>query len=810
MPRTGLEHYRRKRDFAATPEPSGQETGSPGRRFVVQKHAATRLHFDFRLEWQGVLLSWAVTRGPSADSGQKRLAVRTEDHPVSYAGFEGTIPAGQYGGGTVMLWDNGLWAPTTDMAAALDEGKLKFVLDGARMRGAWTLVRMRAKPGDRRENWLLIKERDAYVEEHAEGLTRRFDTSVATGRSMEAIAKAAPAEAPPPADAEPPAFRPIQLATLRNAPPEGEDWLHEVKFDGFRCLAAVDRGAARLYSRSGLDWTHRFAALVPAVTALRCDQALIDGEVIAPQGGFSNLQARLKQGGALRLMAFDLLQLDGEDLGGLPIEVRKDRLEALLKGADDVIAFSTHIRGQGVAVFAGLCGAGQEGMISKRCGAPYRPGRGLDWIKAKCARGQEFVIGGVARSTVRSRPFASLLMGTFEDGILRYRGRVGAGLGAEEFAVLERRMKGLQRKRCPFETVPKAVAAQARWLEPVLLAEVRFADMTAEGQIRQGVYLGLRDDKAASEVTMEDPAKEAGKAAPATVKGVRITHPDRKVYKDADVSKIMVARYYAQAAGHMLPLSKARPMAFVRCPDGTGRKCFFQKHRSDGFPAAVGSVAISDIASIPEELCITSAQGLVAAVQMGTIEFHIWGSDNAHLETPDRMVFDLDPDERVDFCRVKAAAEFLRDRLERLGLASAPMLTGGKGIHVIVPLKPKTDWDTVKLFSKSVAVLVERGDPGHFTARMAKAGRKDRIFVDWLRNERGATAVAPYSLRARPGAPVAVPVTWDELDGMQSAAAFDITTMQPRLDRACPFRVMSRRAVTLGARHIDRLETAFA
>jgi bifunctional non-homologous end joining protein LigD len=826
-----LREYQARRDFGHTPEPSGKQKVEEGRRFVVQKHAARRLHYDLRLEWEGVLLSWAVTRGPSADPKAKRLAVRTEDHPVAYGSFEGTIGAKQYGAGTVMLWDTGTWAPLEDVGKGLATGKLKFVVAGQRMKGGWTLVRIKPKPGEKQENWLLIKERDAHVAEDPESLVNAHTTSITTGRSMEAITSGKPAIQPRKKTAglggrggrggknrAVPAFRPPQLATLVGHVPESDDWLHEVKFDGYRCMAGVAPPRVTLYSRSGLDWTTQFGALVPDFERLDCRSALLDGEVIAPgapEGAFSELQARLKHGGALLFMAFDLLELDGRDLAGKPLLERKERLENLLaRSSLGAVRYSTHVQGHGATLLEQVCEAGQEGVISKQAAGPYRSGRHASWRKIKCIKRQEFVVAGWMPSSSRGRPFSSLIMGTFEDGALRYRGRVGTGFGAPEFEALEPRLKRLAAKKSPFPEAPRETRG-ARWIKPQLVAEVQYAELTGDGHVRHGVYKGLREDKTVRETRLELAPQEEAVAAvregsrkdQATVAGVRISSANRKVYAKPPVTKLMVAQHNEAVAARMLTFASRRPLALVRCPDGVDGECFFQKHRSQGMPEAIRTVSLRQSkGNMAEYICLSDVEGLVGAAQMGAIEFHIWGSRIDRLEQPDRLVFDLDPDEGLAFAKVRKAAFELRDWLEELGLPSVPMLTGGKGVHVIVCLRRKAEWETVKLFTRTVATMMAEHAPGRYTATMAKSRRTGRIFVDWLRNERGSTAVAPYSLRARPGAKVAVPVTWDELAESRSAGAFDIRSVAERLELPCPLAQAAKRPVTLGKQVIQRLE----
>jgi len=803
-----LADYVAKRDFSKTAEPSGASRGRRAQKplFVVQKHAARRLHFDFRLEWEGVLLSWAVTRGPSAAPSAKRLAVRTEDHPLDYGAFEGTIPEKQYGAGTVMLWDQGWWVPEQDFARGLKDGKLKFTLYGDRMKGGWTLVRMRAKAGEKRENWLLIKEHDSFEEDDEGALVKRFQTSVTTGRTMEEVttnAKPRPPKAKSVGSRKQsgaftlprPRFCTPQLASLTDAVPEGDDWLHETKFDGYRCLAALGKGGVRLYTRSGLDWTGRYAGLPDAFSALDCRNALIDGEVIASGkaegSSFSALQRALEEGTAVMFMAFDLLELNGKTLLKKRLEERKKLLEKLLSGRpkNSPIRYSEHVRGSGAQVFDAIVKAGGEGIISKAAGSYYTGKRDGKWLKIKTSHRQEFVVGGWSPSRAKQRPFASLLVGSWEKGHLVYRGRVGGGLGERDldrlFELLDRRA----RKDSPFENVPANIARAVHWVAPELVIEVEYAELTEQGSIRHGVFLGLREDKEASIVKMESP--ETSKDAPEWL-GIRISSADRVIFPDAGVTKGAVATYYAKAAERMLEYAGNRPVSLLRCPDGRDGDCFFQKHAGKGFPKEIGTVDIAESSGKTEPyMVIRTPAGFVAAAQMGAIEFHIWGSRTDLLEKPDRLVFDLDPDENLSFTAVKKAASDLKELLHRLGLASVPMVTGGKGVHVIVPLRRTAEWETVTMFSRTVAAHMSQVTPDRYVATMSKAKRKGKIFIDWLRNDRGSTAVAPYSIRARKGAPVAIPVTWPELAKLHSAAEFDMPAALKRLENPCPLAAVS-------------------
>lgn len=811
MPRRGrLAEYEEKRDFAKTREPrpgarrrarTGGKRQNPG--FFVQKHDARRLHYDLRLEWDGVLLSWAVTKGPSPDPSQKRLAVRTEDHPLSYAEFEGMIPKGEYGGGTVMLWDKGTWEPRDDprqsVEQSLEEGKLRFVAHGERMRAGWVLIRMRRRPKEKRENWLLIKERDNEASEDETALTRRYTKSVATERSMSEIA-AEESTRPRKRNArarkakrshgkhegKPPPFVAPQLATLTDEVPGGDAWLHEMKFDGYRCLVAVGGGRSVCYTRSGLDWTDKFREVAAALSALDCESALLDGEIVAIADGgsqFSALQAALSEGRPTEYRAFDLLYRDGKDLRPLPLIERKEALHELLATlpAGEPVHFSEHVRGHGPRVLEEMCRNGKEGVIAKKADAPYAGRRTRSWLKIKCRNRQEFVIGGYKRSDKRGRPFSSLLLGAFEGGRFVYRGRVGTGFSEDVMHDLAGRLKKLGRKSPPFEDVSASAARNTVWVTPRLVAEVDYSELTAGGHIRHGAFLGLREDKKAVEVTMEKPV-DGSRGSPNEAHGVRLTNPDRILYGGQGVTKADLIRYYDAVAPRMLPLMERHPLSLVRCPKGAGEKCFFQKHATDGFPEALKKVPIRESSGKSEDyLYVDTVAGLAAGVQMGTLEFHIWGSRADNLEKPDRIVFDLDPDERLAFEVVRLAAVVVRDRLKSIGLETLPLVTGGKGVHIVAPLRRSADWERVKAFARGAAQALAAEHPDVFTATMARKRRHGKIFLDWMRNERGSTAIAPWSTRAKPDAPVALPVSWKELAGLEAANAFGIEEAMDRM-----------------------------
>jgi bifunctional non-homologous end joining protein LigD len=807
-----LSTYNRKRNFSKTTEPKGGITqSSSGRLFMVQKHDATRLHFDLRLELDGVLKSWAVTRGPSADPADKRLAVRTEDHPVSYAEFEGTIPSNEYGGGTVMLWDWGEWVPVPgkDPRKTLEEGHLHFTLHGQRMKGEWILIRLKGKPGERAENWLLRKVEDEGAASTS-ALTDAHLTSIKTGRTMNEIATGkqvnpltgwrAPRRrattpkivakrrptAPRRAVKIPmPRFHAPQLATLMDTIPSGDDWIHELKYDGYRCQLAVGEGRVKIHTRSGLDWTHKFPEIAEAARKLRLDAALLDGEIVAidenGKPNFSLLQKTISEGGrGLTLYLFDALELNGEELTALGNVERKTRLAEMLgDGVPPYILYADHVTSRGEELFDAVCEAGQEGIISKKAEAPYRGARTKNWRKIKCTPRQEFVIVGWLPSDKNGRGFRSLLLGVNEEGQLRYAGKVGTGFTMDVQNDLVLRMETLEATKAPL-AVPPSESRGAHWLKPKLVAEIAFGEMTSGGIVRHATFIGLREDKKARDVSAESTEKPTG-----AIDSIKISNPGRVIFPDAGITKGELADYYRAVSSLIEPWITSRPLSLVRCPQGRARKCFFQKHDSGSFGEDVLHVPIEEgSGKVEEYLYVDSSAGVISCVQMGTIEFHGWGSSVEDVEKPDRMVFDLDPDEGLDFTLVKKAALELRDYLAGVGLQTFPMLTGGKGIHVVVPLTPNAKWPEVEDFARRFALALAQAHSDRFTANLSKAHRKGRIFIDYLRNKRGATAIVPYSARAREGAPVAAPIQWNELKSLKNGASFTIREAKALLKRA--------------------------
>jgi bifunctional non-homologous end joining protein LigD len=821
-----LARYRAMRDFSKTAEPSGGEhtATSPRLRYVIQKHAATRLHYDFRLELNGTFRSWAVTRGPSRDPAEKRLAVEVEDHPLDYGDFEGTIPKGQYGGGTVMLWDRGYWAPDGDLDRMLAKGDLKFVLEGEKLHGGWVLVRMKNdKYKSKRNNWLLIKHKDDYAKDgDGEGILDK-DHSVASGRAMTTIEKGTGAKpkpfmraktfkadavwnsrskedrdvtrkpAPKKAQAKKvatlPKFIEPQLCRLVDRPGSGAGWVHEVKFDGYRMQLRVENSKAVLRTRKGLDWTGKFAAI--AKVAAKLPDCIIDGEVCALDHNgapdFAALQAALsdEKSDALIFFAFDLLFAEGEDLRKLPLTARKEHLEALLRKHNATLRFVEHFSSGGDAVLQSACRMNLEGIVSKRANAPYRSGRGDDWTKAKCRAGHEVVIGGWSTT---ARKFRSLLVGVHRGDHFIYVGRVGTGYSAPQVKQLMPRLKDAASKISPFtgKGAPKQEAGM-HWLKPELVAEIEFAGWTGDGMVRQAAFKGLRADKPADEVQAETPKKTKKLAEPTAAKGgsvvmnVPISHPDKALWPDAGdrkpVTKLELARYYEAVGDWMLPHIDGRPCSIVRAPDGiNGDQHFFQRHAMTGQSSLLEQVKVSG--DRKPYLQIDRVEALAAVAQSGGLELHPWNCAPGKPDQPGRFVFDLDPAPDLDFDDVVAAAKELKRRLEELGLVPFAKTTGGKGLHVVTPFDAGKNigWKEAKAIAREICVRMAADSPDKYLVNMSKAKRTGKIFLDYLRNDRMATAVAPLSPRARAGATISMPLEWSAVKKGLDPARFTVRT----------------------------------
>lgn len=747
--------------------------------FVVQHHMARRDHYDFRLEWGGALLSWAVPKGPSYDTRDKRLAVQVEEHPLDYKDFEGTIPKGAYGGGVVMIWDEGEWEPQGDVEAGLRQGSLKFTLKGSRLKGKWALVRLKARAGETGENWLLLKEKDAYA--NGTDDIAVFTTSIRTGRTMAEIERGqAQKHKRNPIDQAD-----VQLAKLVSGVPEGDAWLFEVKFDGYRTLAFVEGNSARLMTRNGNDYTHRFQGVAASLMQWAADRAMVlDGEmVIADAKGRTDFQALQTymgnpQGKHPTYIVFDLLALEGVDLRAQPLTQRKETLEALMEDAPENLCYSKHIKGNGKQSFQAACSAGLEGIIGKKADSVYSGTRNGDWVKVKCGKQQAFVIGGYTLSDKKESGISSLLLGMYDHSGLVFAGRAGTGLSAQTVKALEAAFEGLRQTTSPFMDPPKPRTNERfTWLQPEWVAEIRFAEWTEEKLLRQASFKGLQADKDPRTIRCDGAEKEmTPPPTPRTmemsmetsnsliIRGVTITSPDKVIFEDPQVTKAEVIRYYDQVSARMLPYVGNRIMSIVRCPKGVSQSCFYKKHPG---PDSKGIVTVSIPTSsgeMEDYFYIADETGLIAEAQMGTLEFHTWGSRVEQLEKPDMMVFDLDPDEGMHLDTVRQGVRDIRGILNELSLIAYLKTSGGKGYHVVVPLKPGVSWEVFHSFARRVAEVMEQKWPDRYTSNVRKAKRTNKIFIDWIRNGRGATSIAPYAIRARKGARISMPITWGELD----------------------------------------------
>ena len=870
-----LARYREMRDFSITAEPSGKSKSAktakttkttkapakiPQLPFVIQKHAASHLHYDFRLGWNGVLKSWAVAKGPSYVTTDKRLAVQVEDHPMEYGGFEGIIPQGQYGGGTVMLWDQGTWNPQPahpDVDEGLRTGSLKFTMHGTKMKGNWALVRMGGKAAnERKPNWLLIKEHDDFERTSSDKpITEAEPNSVVTGRSMEEIAhnedhvwnskqtakgnawyrndsipkkdsatEKIPSQKKPSAHPRSvsfnsslnntpkeklPTFLPPQLALQSTTPPTDSGWLHELKLDGYRIQARKDGPHVQLLTRTGLDWTHRMKTIAAQVEALPADTAILDGEVVvlAEDGttSFADLQAAFQEGvkKPLTYFAFDLLHLNGHNLRNLSLLERKSLLAELLANSGEYLRLSEHLEGSGETIFHNACDLHAEGIVSKRASGQYTSGRTSDWLKLKCIHEQEFVIGGFtlpSKGHTGIHGIGSLLLGYYQNKKLIYAGRTGTGFTQKTHRLLRDQVDKLRQPTPPFDHPPAEARRGAIWLKPQLVAQVNFATWTADNLVRQASFKGLREDKPAADVRREEPApkpRSAHHTAPTPVAAktatksakksptinvtesatktsprkaiepapIRLTHPDKILDPDSHLTKQQLADYYWAIAPHMLPQIAGRPLSLVRCPEGSTQTCFYQKHASHTLPPGVESIDVPDKKTGKPEPYITlsTPEALAGLAQMSVLEVHPWGSCNDDLEHPDRIIIDLDPDASIPWSTLTASAAEVRRQLKKLALEGFLKLTGGKGLHIVVPIAPTHDWAIIKQFAHAFVLQMEKSDPHLYLTKMSKAARKDRIYLDYLRNERGATAVAPFSPRARSGVSVSLPLNWTDL-----------------------------------------------
>jgi len=835
-----LSQYWKKRDFGATPEPRGEvKRAGKALSFVIQKHAASRLHYDFRLELDGTLVSWAVPKGPSLDPKVRRMAVHVEDHPLSYASFEGVIPKGHYGAGTVEVWDRGTWGPLEDPRDGLKKGKLKFEMKGEKLRGRWTLVRINSAKDERQEPWLLIKEADEearpaaeydIVEEMPESVlskaapAKKKAVKTAAKKAAKKRAAAAPAQGIP-AKAVP-AKLPLslfpQLATLVDEPPEGEKgWIYEVKLDGYRVLARIEGSDIRIFTRNGNNWTSRMPGLAAEFAKLGIASGWIDGEIVVMNDrglpDFQKLQGAFDSSKTQDIVffAFDIPYFGGFDLRAVPLIERRALLQQVLAGhASPHIRFSEHFEGAADKLLENACEQGLEGLIGKRADAPYTTSRSTAWIKLKCTRRQEFVIAGYTDPKGARTGFGSLLLGYHDtEGTLHYAGNVGTGFDEKLLRSLLKQLRALDTEKSPFAPVPRGV--KGHWVKPKLVAEVAFTEWTGDGRIRHPVFHGLRTDKEARAITREKaadplpgpsprqvplPGRSRGREEDAQLPpGIKVTHGERLIDPESKATKLDLVRYYDRIAEHMLPHLVGRPVALVRAPRGIGGELFFQKHGEKISIPGIRQLDRKLWPGHPEMLEIASREALAGAAQMNTIELHTWNSTTAAITHPDRVIFDLDPGEGIGWPVLKEATGLMKQMLDMLELEAFLKTSGGKGLHVVVPLTPKWDYDEVKDWSEKVVQHMAKTIPSLFVAKSGARNRVGRIFIDYLRNGRGATTVAAFSARARPGLGVSVPLKWAELAKLEAANRWNIFNVHDRLARlrADPWKDYAKTRQTL-------------
>jgi bifunctional non-homologous end joining protein LigD len=825
---SALKTYRDKRNFDVTPEPAtGGVPNDQERTFVIQKHWATRLHYDLRLELEGSMKSWAVPKGPSFDPADKRMAVHVEDHPISYNRFEGVIPPKQYGAGKVIIWDKGVWIPLEDPHKGYRDGKLKFELRGHKLHGHWTLVRIKNRADERQEPWLLIKEKDSYarpasefsvVDEMPDSVKQLSDRPAAALRADTAAPKPAAATASgPPAGARkaalPDALQP-ELATLVDSPPgDAENWIYEIKFDGYRMLTRVEDGELKLLTRNGNDWTAKLGQLARALKSMELPDGWYDGEIIMPgdrvpadfqalQGAFDSART-----GDIVYYLFDLPYCAGYDLRDVPLLERRAVLERIVqRKPHPKVRFSAVFDARGEDVLSSACQLGLEGVIAKRKNSAYVLRRSSDWVKLKCGKRQEFVIGGYTDPQGARTGIGSLLLGVHDKGgTLRYSGNVGTGFNEQVLRDLRRTLDSLHADRSPF-AADAQIPKKAHWIKPELVCEVSFGEWTRDGRIRHSVFHGLRSDKPPAAITREEPrhAAPVDKPAKAAATGarragkpqkeqpqaplvtlpptLRVSNPDRVVDTATGTTKIELVRYYALVAPLMMEHLKGRPIALVRAPNGIGGELFFQKHAERYRMPGIEQLDPAFFPGHPPMLEVATAEGLLSAAQMNVIEFHTWNGVKTAISKPDRMTFDLDPGEGVKWRQMQEAAQLVHGFLTELGLAGFLKTSGGKGLHVVVPIRRQFDWDTVKDFSQAIVQHLARTIPQRFVAKSGAPNRVGKIFIDYLRNGYGATTASAWSARARPGLGISVPVRWDELEGLKGGDHWSVGTVHTRLD----------------------------
>lgn len=793
-----LTQYKKKRNFKNTPEPKGKikSKKSSNLLYIIQKHDASHLHYDFRLELNGVLLSWAIPKGPCLDPNIKRLAIHVEDHPIEYGSFEGIIPKGQYGGGTVMLWDKGTWISQDKNAKeAYYQGRMKFILNGEKLKGLWNLVRINKVD----KTWLLIKSKDAYAKKQID-ITIEQPNSVLTHKNIDEIAKKhkkikKQSKTIPTFNLKPSAipqeFFP-QLATYVDKPPIGEQWLHEIKFDGYRIIAIKSKGKTRLMSRNNIDWTHKFKSIAKAINHLPIRNIILDGEIVVfdenNKSNFQALQNSIKDNtlNTFYYYIFDLPYYDKYNLTHLTLLERKNLLKNILNDGNNNLLYSDHVLGSGTEILEKSCELSLEGIVSKDMTSPYLSQRTATWLKSKCIKRQEFVIGGYTHPKGARHHLGALLLGTYnKQGELIYNGNVGTGFTEESLDVLHKLLKKYAGSENPFTTRPPKIK-QITWVKPILVAEIEFTEWTTGGHLRHPSFKGLRLDKKAKNVMKEVPIPVEDIAIKPKTKKVKIpfklTHPHKILYPEDKITKEDIANYYENIQEWILPFVVNRPLTLVRCP-AEYKKCFYQKHMTSNTDESIHAITIKEKNGKSEYVYIKDTAGLLGFPQLGVLEIHPWGSRIENVENPDMIVFDLDPSPELAWEKVVAAAKNVKKYLAKIKLKSFVKTTGGKGLHVVVPINPEYTWEEVKYFSKTFVELLTRQYPTEYVSKISKTERKGKIFIDYLRNQRGATAIAPYSTRARLHAPVATPLAWSELTHDFNDTFFTIKTLPLRLKK---------------------------
>jgi len=830
-----LKAYQKKRNFKKTPEPVGKLNASQKKDlYLIQKHAASHLHYDFRLELNGVLKSWAIPKGPSLDPSIKRLAVHVEDHPLAYGSFEGTIPQGEYGGGTVMLWDQGTWTTKENREASYKKGHMTFTLHGKKLQGTWTLLKIKNNP----KNWLLIKLPDKYARAESDGdILEEKPLSVLSQQSIDEIAKkhaktwtsnnTVTTKSPKknlknPAlkkllssftnkkkSAQPSRINPT-LATLVDQAPTGNTWLHELKFDGYRLICFSKKNSIKLLTRNHQDWTHKINSIVMALEKLKLGNTILDGELVAldEKGNidFQTLQNTLHTNSLAPLYyyVFDIIYYDGFDLTSVPLLERKKLLSALLKSStSDVIHYSDHTIGNGPLVFKNACKHNLEGIVSKEISSTYSQNRSQQWLKVKCNKRQEFVIGGYTAPQGTREYFGSLLLGFYATNKkFVYCGHVGTGFTQKSLAAVHKLLQKNQTSKMPFSSKPPTLK-NVTWVKPKILVEVEFSQWTQEGRLRHPSFKGLRKDKSPTEVTLETPQTTKKMQIKSILTDYKFSHPERVFYPQINVTKQDLANFYLKISRYILPYIINRPLTLVRCPQGLNEACFFQKHSNETLPPGIFTKSIKEKKDHAPYLYIKDITGLMGLVQIGALEIHTWGCQINTVENPDMMVFDLDPAENVDWKEVINTAKLLKKQLALVNLQSFVKTSGGKGLHVVVPLDSSASWDKVVTFAHAFTELIVSQHPTKYLSTMSKTKRSGKIFIDYLRNNRGATTVAPYSTRAKNNAPISTPLSWQELTVRIKPDSYTIENLLGRLaklqkDPWQDFYTIKQRLPTLG------------